>query len=117
MNVEPAPAAARSPPGPVLFNKLVAGACYGLVQYSRYSPRSTSAAPSCPQAAAATATNSHPTTSCPRNGVPAGAAANAGRIVPLPGVAGGGRRRKPMRRPAARSRLTDGVVQAQPAAE
>jgi hypothetical protein len=68
---------------------LVAGACYGLVQYSRFSPRRASAGPSYPQPAAATATNSHPITSCPRNAVPAGAAANAGPIVPLPGVADG----------------------------
>lgn len=68
---------------------VVAGACYGLVQYSRFSPRSTSAGPSCRQAAAATATNSHPTTLCPLNGVLAGAAANAGPIAPLPGVANG----------------------------
>jgi hypothetical protein len=43
---------------------LVAGACYELVQYSRFSPRKASAGPSCRQAAAATATNSLPTTLC-----------------------------------------------------
>jgi hypothetical protein len=41
---------------------LVAGACYGLVQYSRSSSRNASVRPSCRQAAAATATNSRPTT-------------------------------------------------------
>jgi hypothetical protein len=51
--------------------------------------RCASAGPSYPQSAAAMATNSHPTTSYPRNGVPAGAAADAGPIVPLPGVADG----------------------------
>jgi hypothetical protein len=36
------------------------------------------------------ATTSHPTTLCLLSGVPAGAAAKAGPIVPLPGGEGGG---------------------------
>jgi len=54
-------------------------ACYGLVQYSRSLPRSASAGPSCRQTAAATATNSRPTTLCLLNAAFAGTADNAGR--------------------------------------
>ena len=70
---------------------LVAGACYELVQYSRFSPRKASAGPTCRQAAAATATNSLPTTLCALGRGTAAAAANAGPIVPRPGGAGAGR--------------------------
>jgi hypothetical protein len=65
------------------------GACYGLVQYSRFSARSASGRPFCRRTAAETATNSYPTTLCLRSGVPDGAAANAVPIVPPPGVANG----------------------------
>ena len=64
-------------------------ACYGLVQYSRFSARSASGRPFCRRTAAETATNLHPTTLCLRSGVLDGAAASAGPIVPLPGVANG----------------------------
>jgi hypothetical protein len=82
----------RSPKSPAATQYrvgVVAGACYGLVQYSRFSPRSTFTGPSCRQAAAATATNSRPTTLCPPNAAPAGAAASAALLVPLLGDAGG----------------------------
>jgi len=42
---------------PGLVDGLVAGACYGLVQYSRFSARSASARPFCRRTAAETATN------------------------------------------------------------
>ena len=56
-----------------------------------FQPETRPGGPSCRQAAAATATNSRPTTWCPLSVVLAGAAADAGPSVPLPGVAGGGR--------------------------
>jgi hypothetical protein len=48
--------------------------------------------PCCCQAAAGTATNSRPSPLYPLSAAPAGAAANAGPIAPLPGGAGGGGR-------------------------
>jgi hypothetical protein len=79
-----------------LLNRLAAGACYGLVQYSRFSARNAPKGRSCRQATAATAMNSCPTTWRPPSAARAGAVGNAGLTVPLPGAAAGGRWRKPL---------------------
>jgi hypothetical protein len=70
---------------------VVAGACYRLVQYSRFSAQNGSGEPFCRQSAAATVTRSRPTTSSPPSGVLDGGAANAGPRGPQLGVLGGGR--------------------------
>ncbi len=69
--------------------QVVTRACYGVVQYFRFSARSASPGPFCRQTAAATATNLRPTTLRPPSAAPAGAVGDAALSAPPPGGAGG----------------------------